>query len=180
LVGFVVFVALHYVDDEPGQGRADRACGGPAIENVHATSAEPDAKLPGFDLAYVPTGYELDSVEDQTQLNGSLRLFVFRSATGDHAFTLTRQVARAIDLSNLAAAMGVSCPGSGDEEPASLEFANGDTRYLYWHAGDRVLALSSASIDRDGLRRVAGGITYDRAEDEAQPLLLPTSTTTPR
>lgn len=47
--------------------------------------------------------------------------------------------------------------------------------------GDRVLALGSASVGRDEFRRVAAGITYDRAEDEVQPLLLPsTSTTSPR
>jgi hypothetical protein len=181
LAGFVALVAFRSVDDEPGQRRVDSACGGgPAIEEFDAPSSPSDVELPGFDLAYVPQGYQFDSVEDQTQLNGSLRIFVFRSGTGDDTFTLTRQVARAIDLSDLAAAMGVSCRGSGDGEPASLELANAGTRYLYWRAEDRVLALSSASVGRDELRRVAGGLTYDRAEDEAQPLLLPTTTTTSR
>lgn len=182
LVGSVAFAAFRFADEGPDHGGGDGGCGGPAIEELSEISSAPATEIPGFDFAYVPEGYEFDSVSDQTQLDGALRIFVFRSGAGDDTFTLTRQVSTAIGLSDLAAAVGVSCRSPGSEEPTSLEFANGDTRYLYWRAaGDRVLALSSASVGRDELRRVAGGITYDRAEDEAQPLLLPpTSTTTPR
>lgn len=182
LVGSVAFAAFRFADDGPGHSSDTRGCGGPAINALSDISAAPATELPGFDFTYVPEGYSFDSVADQTQLDGALRIFLFRSGTGGDTFTLTRQVTSAIELSELAAAVGMSCPSAGDEEPASLEFANGDTRYLYWRAaGDRVLALSSASVGRDELRRVAAGITYDRAEDEAQPLLLAsTSTTTPR